>query len=115
MDKSSIDLKAAASDAVPGQSGFDYLIVGAGFKHNVAFGHIVPKPTVDVLLLAPRMIGPIERRISSRLGIRLFTAWVNTSRLPRCSRLAMISAMPNMPMNSATMLTPGTSRTRGMS
>src|SRR5262249_25432769 len=25
---------------------------------NVAFGHIDPPPTVDVLLLAPRMIGP---------------------------------------------------------
>ena len=35
MDKSSIDLQAAASDAVPGQSGFDYLIVGAGFAGSV--------------------------------------------------------------------------------
>ena len=26
--------------------------------YNVAFGHIQPPPTVDVLLLAPRMIGP---------------------------------------------------------
>jgi len=26
--------------------------------YNVAFGHVVPKPTLDVLLLAPRMIGP---------------------------------------------------------
>lgn len=26
--------------------------------YNVAFGHIAPKPAVDVLLLAPRMIGP---------------------------------------------------------
>lgn len=26
--------------------------------YNIAFGHIAPKPTVDVLLLAPRMIGP---------------------------------------------------------
>jgi len=26
--------------------------------YNVAFGHVVPKATIDVLLLAPRMIGP---------------------------------------------------------
>jgi len=26
--------------------------------YNVAFGHVVPKSTLDVLLLAPRMIGP---------------------------------------------------------
>jgi UDP-galactopyranose mutase len=35
VDKSSIGLQAAASDAVPGQSGFDYLIVGAGFAGSV--------------------------------------------------------------------------------
>ncbi len=35
MDKGSIGFKAAASDVIPGQSGFDYLIVGAGFAGSV--------------------------------------------------------------------------------
>ena len=35
MDKGSIGFKAAASDVIPGQSGFDTLIVGAGFAGSV--------------------------------------------------------------------------------
>ena len=35
MDKGSIGFKAAAADGIPGQSGFDYLIVGAGFAGSV--------------------------------------------------------------------------------
>jgi UDP-galactopyranose mutase len=35
VDKGSIGLQAATSDAIPGQSGFDYLIVGAGFAGSV--------------------------------------------------------------------------------
>jgi len=35
VDKGSIGFKAAAADGIPGQSGFDYLIVGAGFAGSV--------------------------------------------------------------------------------
>jgi UDP-galactopyranose mutase len=35
VDRGSIGLKAAASDVIPGPSGFDYLIVGAGFAGSV--------------------------------------------------------------------------------
>src|SRR5687768_14697071 len=35
MDKGSEGFKSAASAAVPGQQGFDYLIVGAGFAGSV--------------------------------------------------------------------------------
>ena len=35
MDKGSESFKSAVLDAVPGQRGFDYLIVGAGFAGSV--------------------------------------------------------------------------------
>ncbi|RYY95326.1 MAG: FAD-binding protein, partial [Comamonadaceae bacterium] len=35
MDKISQDLERAAAASIPGQAGFDYLIVGAGFAGSV--------------------------------------------------------------------------------
>src|SRR5262249_43268206 len=43
-------------DVAPGLADGAAVCFASGY--NVGFGHVVPKPTVDVLLLAPRMIGP---------------------------------------------------------
>jgi ketol-acid reductoisomerase len=45
-----------AREVEPGLADGAALCFASGY--NVAFGHLAPKPTVDVLLLAPRMIGP---------------------------------------------------------
>jgi ketol-acid reductoisomerase len=45
-----------ARDVAPGLADGAGLCFASGY--NVAFGHVTPKPALDVLLLAPRMIGP---------------------------------------------------------
>jgi UDP-galactopyranose mutase len=54
MDKSSQDLKSAASAAVPGQQGFDYLIVGAGFAGSVLAERLARELGLRVLLVDKR-------------------------------------------------------------
>src|SRR5688500_2194061 len=54
MDKSSQDLKSAASAAVPGQQGFDYLIVGAGFAGSVLAERLARVLGLRVLLVDRR-------------------------------------------------------------
>ena len=60
----------------------------------------------------PRSTGAQARLKSSLVGNRLVTLAVNTSRLSFVSRLAMISAMPNMPI--ATTTKPMPSESSGM-
>src|SRR6185295_15069434 len=43
-------------DVRPHQKDGSALVFASGY--NVAFGHIQPPPGIDVLLIAPRMIGP---------------------------------------------------------
>ncbi|CAG1013885.1 partial UDP-galactopyranose mutase, partial [Burkholderiaceae bacterium] len=54
MDKSSHSLKTAASVAVPGQQGFDYLIVGAGFAGSVLAERLARGLGLRVLLVDKR-------------------------------------------------------------
>ncbi|HEY0858714.1 MAG TPA: UDP-galactopyranose mutase [Albitalea sp.] len=54
MDKSSQSLKTAASVAVPGQQGFDYLIVGAGFAGSVLAERLARGLGLRVLLVDKR-------------------------------------------------------------
>jgi len=54
MDKRSDSLKSAASVAVPGQRGFDYLIVGAGFAGSVLAERLARELGLRVLLVDKR-------------------------------------------------------------
>ncbi|HJV62113.1 MAG TPA: UDP-galactopyranose mutase [Albitalea sp.] len=54
MDKGSHSLKTAASAAVPGQQGFDYLIVGAGFAGSVLAERLARVSGLRVLLVDKR-------------------------------------------------------------
>jgi UDP-galactopyranose mutase len=54
LDKSSKDLRAAASSAVPGQGGFDYLIVGAGFAGSVLAERLASQLGARVLVVDKR-------------------------------------------------------------
>ena len=54
MDKGSIGFKAAASDAIPGQAGFDYLVVGAGFAGSVLAERLARGLGMRVLIVDKR-------------------------------------------------------------
>jgi UDP-galactopyranose mutase len=54
MDKHSGDLQSAASAAVPGQRGFDYLIVGAGFAGSVLAERLARELDLRVLVVDKR-------------------------------------------------------------
>jgi UDP-galactopyranose mutase len=54
MDKSSPSLKTAASATVPGQQGFDYLIVGAGFAGSVLAERLARGLGLRVLVVEKR-------------------------------------------------------------
>src|SRR5437879_13663985 len=60
----------------------------------------------------PRSTGAQERLKSSLVGHRFFTSFVKISRLSFSSRLATISAVPNIPI--ATMTKPMPSESSGM-
>ena len=57
----------------------------------------------------PRRIGADMRLKSSLVGIRPVTFFTITERVDSCSRLAMISPMPNMPMATITKPMPSAS------
>ena len=54
MDKSSAGFNAAASDAIPGQAGFDYLVVGAGFAGSVLAERLARELDKRVLVVDKR-------------------------------------------------------------
>jgi UDP-galactopyranose mutase len=54
VDKRSVELKVAASDAVPGQAGFDFLIVGAGFAGSVLAERLATQLDARVLIVDKR-------------------------------------------------------------
>ena len=54
MDKGSGDLRRAASESVPGQSGFDFLIVGAGFAGSVLAERLANELDQRVLIVDKR-------------------------------------------------------------
>ena len=54
MDKSSAGFKAAASTAIPGQAGFDYLVVGAGFAGSVLAERLARELGMRVLVVDKR-------------------------------------------------------------
>lgn len=54
MDKASEDFKAAASVSAPGQRGFDYLVVGAGFAGSVLAERLASQLDQRVLLVDKR-------------------------------------------------------------
>ncbi len=54
MDKASEDFKAAASASVPGQRGFDYLVVGAGFAGSVLAERLASQLDQRVLVVDKR-------------------------------------------------------------
>ena len=54
MDKSSEGFKSAASQSVPGQAGFDYLIVGAGFAGSVLAERLARGLGLRVLIVDKR-------------------------------------------------------------
>jgi UDP-galactopyranose mutase len=54
MDKHSDDLQSAAQSAVPGQRGFDYLVVGAGFAGSVLAERLASQLDLRVLVVDKR-------------------------------------------------------------
>ena len=54
MDKSSAGFNAAASNAIPGQAGFDYLVVGAGFAGSVLAERLARELGMRVLVVDKR-------------------------------------------------------------
>ena len=54
MDKVSLGFEAAAADAIPGQGGFDYLIVGAGFAGSVLAERLARELGMRVLIVDKR-------------------------------------------------------------
>src|SRR5256885_5716739 len=54
MDKHSDDLSSAASAAIPGRQGFDYLIVGAGFAGSVLAERLARILNLRVLVVDKR-------------------------------------------------------------
>ena len=54
MDKASDDFKVAASASVPGQRGFDYLVVGAGFAGSVLAERLASQLDQRVLVVDKR-------------------------------------------------------------
>jgi len=54
VDKSSAGFNAAASDAIPGQAGFDYLVVGAGFAGSVLAERLARELDMRVLVVDKR-------------------------------------------------------------
>jgi len=54
VDKSSAGFNAAASDAIPGQAGFDYLVVGAGFAGSVLAERLARELDKRVLVVDKR-------------------------------------------------------------
>ncbi|HEX6362542.1 MAG TPA: UDP-galactopyranose mutase [Albitalea sp.] len=54
MDKHSDELQSAASVAVPGQRGFDYLVVGAGFAGSVLAERLAHELNLRVLVVDKR-------------------------------------------------------------
>ena len=54
MDKHSDDLQSAAQAAVPGQRGFDYLVVGAGFAGSVLAERLASQLDLRVLVVDKR-------------------------------------------------------------
>jgi UDP-galactopyranose mutase len=54
VDKGSVGFKAAASHAIPGQAGFDYLVVGAGFAGSVLAERLARGLGMRVLIVDKR-------------------------------------------------------------